>query len=55
MNEPIPFLGWFEWIEEAEPLEAKQIMDLHRGWSEVISAEYFAIIVKQIEEYHGIR
>lgn len=49
---PIPFFGWFE---ELEPMNANQVMNLYKGWSDLIGAGEFAMIVKEIEEYHGIR
>ena len=55
MLEPIPFLGWFNWFEEQKPMEANQIMNLYKGWSDLIGAGEFALIVKEIEEYHGIK
>ena len=55
MLEPIPFLGWFNWFEEQAPMNASQIMTLHKGWSDLIGAGEFALIVKEIEEHHGIK
>lgn len=55
MVEPIPFFGWFEWFEEQSPLKQNEIIELYKDWSDKISLEYYSIIVKQIEAYHGIK
>ena len=55
MLEPIPFLGWFNWFEEQKPMNSAEIIKFHKGWSELIGAGEFALIVKEIEEHHGIK
>lgn len=55
MLEPIPFFGWFDWVEEQKPMNFEEIMKLHKGWHDLLSAGHFAIIVKEIEEHHGIK
>lgn len=55
MLEPIPFLGWFNCFGDQQPMTTSEIMRLHKGWIDLIGAGEFALIVKEIEDHHGIK
>lgn len=59
MLEPIPFLGWFNWFEDSEPMTYEQIIQTacysFGGLIKKSERDNFVRFAKAIEEYHGIK
>jgi hypothetical protein len=59
MLEPIPFLGWFNWFEDQEPMSYDNIIqiacDSFGGLIKQEERANFVRFAKAIEEHHGIK
>lgn len=56
MLEPIPFLGWFNWFEDPEPLTDLRILEIwNNSYRKSLEDYDIFAFARAIEEHHGIK